>query len=137
MTDPAPRLEWPAIWRAALSVATFAVPIGLAQQWLVGSGRISADGAVNLVLFFAVLCCGAIGGFGAAQLCRARPLHNGAAAAALAYLAIQAGGALRRLIVGEPLANPLGWIFLALLMATCGTAGAALEGRTRAARRER
>ena len=44
MTDPAPRLEWSAIWRAALSVATFAVPIGLAQQWLVGSGRISADG---------------------------------------------------------------------------------------------
>lgn len=77
---------------------------------------------------------GAIGGFGAAKLAAANPLQNGAAAAALASIGAQLLGAMRRLATGEDISSPVGWIYLALLMATCGMMGAALERRTKAYR---
>lgn len=129
--NPAGPLRWSAIWRAAASVTTFALPLGIAQQWLADSGRIASGSSVNYLFFAAILFCATLGGFGAAKLAPDAALPNGAAAGALAYLVVQAGGALRRLIVGADIANPLGWIYLALLMATMGMAGAALEQRSR------
>ena len=124
-------LRWNAIWRAALSVATFALPIGLCQQWLRDSDRMEAGSPANYLFFLAILGCGALGGFGAAKLAPHDPLPNGAAAAALAYLGVQAAGIVRRLVAGDPISSPLAWIYLSLLMATCGMLGAALERRSR------
>ncbi len=124
-------LRWNAIWRSALSVATFALPIGITQQWLRDSDRMAADSPMNFVFIAAILFCATLGGFGAAKLAPEHPLPNGAAAGALAYLGVQLVGLVRRLAVGEDVSNPLGWIYLALLMATMGMAGAALERRSR------
>ncbi len=63
-----------------------------------------------------------------------KPLEHGAAGAAAGYLGVQLVGAIRRTIVGEPVSSPLAWILLALLMATMGMAGGALERRTRSMR---
>ena len=122
--------SWSAIWRAALSVATFAVPLALAQNWLTDSGRIESDGSANYLLFGLILLCGVIGGFGGAALVDHKKLEHGAAAAAVATMAIHVAGAVRRILAGEPLSSPLAWMFTALLMATCGMIGAALEKKT-------
>jgi len=117
-------LYWFAIWRAAVTTATFALPLGLFQQWLIGSERISKSDPSNYLIYFGILFCGALGGYAAAKLAPDSWQQNGAAAAALAYFAIQVAGAIRQIIVGEDISSPLGWIFLALLMATCGMLGA-------------
>lgn len=132
---PSPsQLHWPAIIRAAVSVATFAVPIGLLQNWLTDSNRIAADGATNYALFGVILLCGAIGGFGAAMLVNEHKLQHGAAAAAVATLAIHVAGAIRRAFAGEAISSPIAWLFTAMLMATCGMIGAALERKTQGLR---
>ena len=114
--------------------STFALPLGLLQKWLVESGRIHSGDAINLILYFAILFCGAMGGFAAAKLAPDAPLQNGAAAGALATLVIEVGGAIRRTLVGEPVSSPIAWLYLALLMATCAMLGAALERRSRGLR---
>ncbi|MFN8053646.1 MAG: hypothetical protein U0Q22_19590 [Acidimicrobiales bacterium] len=124
------RLSWPAVWRGAVTCATFAVPISVLQIWLIDSGRLGKTEAFNYVLYFAIMFCGALGGFAAARLTDTAPLQNGAAAAAFAALAIQVGGAIRRTIIGESVSNPIGWIFLALLMATFGMFGAWVNEKT-------
>jgi len=121
-------LRWPAIWRGAVSTAMFAVPAQLLFDWLAG------DGQPSVLLYPVVLGCGVLGGFAAAMLAGARPLEHGAASAAAGYLGVQLVGSIRRTIVGEPVSSPLAWILLALLMATMGMAGGALERRTRSMR---
>ena len=123
-------LYWSAIWRAAITTATFAVPLSILQIWLIESDRIGKGDALNLLLYFAIMSCGALGGFAAAKLAPTSPLQNGAAAAALAAMAIQVGGAIRRTIAGLDVSSPLGWIFLALLMATFGMFGAWVNEKT-------
>jgi hypothetical protein len=92
---------------------------------------------VNYLFFAGILFCATLGGFGAAKLAPDHAIVNGAAAGALAYLVVQIGGAIRRVIVGAEISNPLGWIYLALLMATMGMGGAALERRSRPLREPR
>lgn len=121
------KLCWSAIWRAAVSVATLAVPLQIVFDVAAG------DDTPSVLLYPLVLLCGMIGGFGAAKLAPQFPLQNGAAAAALAYAGIQGVGVIRRLIVDLPI-SPLGYPLLALAMATCGMVGASLERRTRALR---
>jgi hypothetical protein len=141
VVDATGRWSWPAIWRAAVSVSAFALPLGLLQNWLVDSGRIAEDGQVNYLLFGLILMCGVIGGFGAAALVDHRRLQHGAAAAALATVAIHATGALRRALTGDDGPGTGSWLvsvaFTALLMAICGMIGAALERRTRGLRPSR
>ena len=117
-------LYWSAVWRAAVTTATFALPLGLFQQWLIDSDRISKSDPSNYLIYFAILFCGALGGYAAAKLAPDSWQQNGAAAAALATFTIQVAGAIRHMIVGEDISSPLGWIFLALLMATCAMFGA-------------
>ena len=123
-------LSWSAIWRAAITTCTFAVPLGLLQQYLLDSGDLHPTDATNLVIYLAIFFCGALGGYAAAGLAPTSHLQNGAAAAALATVMIQAVGAVRRLIVGVPISNPIAWIFMALLMATFGMFGAYIHRTT-------
>ena len=123
-------LSWPAIWRAAVTTMTFAVPLSVLQIWLVESNRIEKGDPFNLILYFAIMFSGALGGFAAAKLAPSFPLQNGAAAPALAAIVIQVGGAIRRTIAGLTVSNPLGWVFLALLMATFGMFGAWVHQKT-------
>jgi len=87
------KLRWSAIWRAAISVATFALPIGILQKWLVESGRIDKGGAANLLLSLAILFTGMLGGYAAGKLEPDGGVQNGAAASFLAGLSIAVGGA--------------------------------------------
>jgi len=124
-------LRWDAIWRAAVSVSVFLLPIGILQRVLVDNDTIEAGSAASFAFFAVILVLGAIAGFGAAKLARERPIPNGAAAAALAYLIVQGAGLVRRLVSGGSLPSPFSVVYLALLMATCGMLGAALERRSR------
>jgi hypothetical protein len=129
--DPTPPWEWPAIWKPALSVSVFLLPLGLLQQWLVDSDRIERNGSASLLFVALFLFLAAVCGFGAARLATHRLLPHGAAAAGLAYVIVQGVGIVRHLIVGEDLISPLTFAYLALLMATCGMLGAMLERRGR------
>ncbi|HPB46324.1 MAG: hypothetical protein M9952_06830 [Microthrixaceae bacterium] len=117
-------LDWATIWRAAVSTATFAVPLTLLQWWLIETDRASKGDSLMLLLNLAIMGSGALGGFAAAKLAPRLALQHGAVAPALAAIAIQIVGAIRRSIVGEEVSNVLGWIMLALLMAVFGMFGA-------------
>ncbi len=127
-------LKWAAIWRPAVSVSLFLLPIGIAQRVLVDRGTLEKGGTGSLLISLVILILGAIAGFGAAKLAPQRPLPNGAAAAALAYLIVQGGGLVRKFIAGGTLVSPVQLMYLALLMATCGMFGAALERKSRVLR---
>ncbi len=125
-------LRWGAIWRAAVSVSVFLLPIGILQRVLIDNDTIEPGSPGSFAFFAVILVLGAVAGFGAAKLARERPIPNGAAAAALAYLIVQGAGLLRRLIWdSSTLPSPFSVVYLALLMATCGMLGAALERRSR------
>ena len=128
------QLRWDAIWRAAISVSLFLIPIGILQRVLIDNGTIDKGGPAALIGSALILTLGAVAGFGAAKLARSHVLPNGAAAAALAYLIAQAAGILRRAIMGGTIPSIVTIAYLALLMATCGMLGAALERRSRALR---
>ena len=117
-------LYWSAIWRAAITTVTFAVPLSLLQKWLIESGRLSKSDAINFLLNFGIMFCGALGGYAAAKLVPTSRLQNGAAAAALGAIIIQVAGAIRHLIVGRDISSPISWIFLALLLSIFGMFGA-------------
>jgi hypothetical protein len=131
MTDPAPwfGLRWSAIWRPALSTSVFLLPLGILQQVLVDRGTIARGGSESLLFFAGYLFLGAVAGFGSARLAESQLLQHGAAAAALAYAIVQGVGIVRHLAIGKSAISPLSFIYLALLMATCGMLGAMLERR--------
>jgi hypothetical protein len=133
--DPEPTparitLYWSAIWRAAITTVTFAVPLSLLQKWLVESDRVAGDEAVNFLLNLAIMFCGALGGYAAAKLAPTSRLQNGAAAAALGAIVIQVAGAIRHTIIGRDISSPISWIFLALLLSIFGMFGAWVFGKT-------
>lgn len=116
------RLDWPAVWRPATSIALALLPIAIIQATL------SPRGVINGLLFGLILFLCAAAGYGAARLAPDRPLPHGAAAGALAYGLVQAIGVVLRLARGEDLA-PVAYVYLALLCATCGMLGALLGRR--------
>jgi hypothetical protein len=126
-----PRWEWAAIWRPALSVSVFLLPLGILQQVLVDGGTIERNGSASLLFVALFLFLAAVCGFGAARLAHHRLLPHGAAAAGLAYVIVQGVGIVRHLIVGEAPVSPVTFAYLALLMATCGMLGAMVERRGR------
>jgi putative membrane protein (TIGR04086 family) len=115
-------LDWPSVWRPAVSIALALLPIAITQATL------SPRGVVNGLLFGLILFLCAAAGFGAARLAPDRPLPHGAAAGALAYGLVQAVGVVLRVARGEDLA-PVAYLYLALLCATCGMLGAMLGRR--------
>lgn len=121
------RLRWTAIWQPALSVALFLLPVAIVME------AVRPSGAVLGLCFVGILFLAATAGFGAAKLAPERPLPNGAAAAALSYAIVQSIGIVSHLVSGEGSAF-LTYVYLALLMATCGMLGAMLERRTRVMR---
>ncbi|HBX78770.1 MAG TPA: hypothetical protein DEG43_14085 [Acidimicrobiaceae bacterium] len=131
-----PPMSWPVVIKAAVSGGTFAIPLAVAQQWLIDSGRVSKGDPFNYAIVLLILLSGCLCGFAAGKLTSSRPLQHGALAAAVMYCIIQAAGTIRRLISGEPLSNPVAWAFLALLLATCGMFGAAIERRTKPLRED-
>ena len=114
----------------------FLLPVALVQQWLVDDGSIDETSVPSLLFFFLYLFLGGVAGFGAGKLAPDRPVPNGAAAAAFAYGLVQAVGIARRLITGDELSSLIVYVYLALLMATCGTLGAMLERKSRSMRRD-
>ena len=131
MTEPAAwsGLEWSAIWRPALSTSVFLLPLGILQQVLIDRGTIARGGSESLLFFAGYLFLGAVTGFGSARLAATKLLQHGAAAAALAYAIVQSVGIVRHLLIGRSLLSPLSFVYLALLMSTCGMLGAMLERR--------
>jgi hypothetical protein len=125
------RLEWGAIWRPAVSISVFLLPLGILQQVWVDDGTIEKNGSASLLFVAVFLFLAAVCGFGAARLASDRLLPHGAAAAGLAYVIVQGVGIVRHVIVGEDIISPLTFAYLALLMATCGMLGAMLERRAR------
>jgi hypothetical protein len=120
-------LSWPAIWRAGVSVAVFLLPIAIVME-------ITRPKGVGLLLgFLLILFLAAVAGFGAAKLAPDHPLPNGAAAAALGYAIVQGIGIVHHLVSGGGV-SPISYVYLALLMASCGMLGAMLERRTRVTR---
>ena len=128
-------LRWDAIWRAGLSASFFLLPTALVHQWLIDDGTIEGLGIGSMLFFCGYLFLGAVAGFGASKLVDEHVRPNGAAAAALAYGAVQTVGIVRRLVSGDELSSPVAYIFLALLMATCGMLGTMVEQSTKAMRR--
>jgi hypothetical protein len=124
------KLDWTAIWKSALSISVFLLPLGIAQVILVHNKTIDKNSAVNLLIFGAILFLTAVAGFGAARLVDRDLAQHGAAAGALAYALVQGAGVIHHLIVGESL-NPLSYIYLGLLSSTCGMLGGMLERRQR------
>jgi len=127
-------LRWDAIWRSAISVSLFLIPIGLGSQILLDNGTIPKGGGAAIGISALILLMGAVAGFGAAKLARTHVLPNGATAAAIAYLIAQVAGIVRRAIFGGHIPSLITVAYLTLLMATCGMLGAALERRSRALR---
>jgi hypothetical protein len=126
------RLEWRAVWQPALSVSVFLLPLAILQQVLVDHGTIDRSGSASMLFYAVFLFLAAACGYAAARLASDRLLQHGAAAAALAYVVVQGIGIVRHLIVGgEVLTRLPSYVFLALLMATCGMLGAMLERRSR------
>ncbi len=129
-------LRWPAIWRAAVSVSIFVIPIGVLQRVLVDRKTIERGSSAIYLITFVILVLGMVAGFGAAKLARTHVLPNGAAAGALTYLIAEVASLVRAAVFGGTSQPFIGVIYLALLMATCGMFGAGLERRSRALREE-
>lgn len=126
MMNPQPSLPQlsatQAFWRGVVTTLTLAVPAALLNQWLV-SGSDGGDRKPLAMLLWLVILLGAgAGGWATVRLCESAPLSHASGSAALAYALVQGFGIVRRLLAGEPLAW-VGYVFLLLLMATCGMLG--------------
>lgn len=130
-------LEWATLWRAAVSTATFVLPVAILQMWLRETDRVEAGDPFNLFLYLVILVGGALGGFAASKLAPRLPIQHGAVAPAMTVLLIQLGGSIRRMIVGEEISNPIGWVLIALSMAVMGMFGAWVNERVSPPREER
>jgi hypothetical protein len=125
------KLNWVAIWKPALSISVFLLPIGILQQVLVDDHKIGKSSGAALLFFAVILFLAAVCGFGAARLVDHDLAQHGAAAGALAYVIVQGIGVIRHLIINKPLQSPVSFVYLALLTSTCGMLGAMLERRQR------
>jgi hypothetical protein len=124
------KLNWAAVWKSALSISLFLVPLGILQTVLIHGKTISKGSGVNLVIFGVFLFLTAVAGFGAARQVDHDLAQHGAAAGAAAYVIVQGIGFIHHLILGDH-QDVFGYVYLALLSATCGMLGAMLERRQR------
>ncbi|MCC6225568.1 MAG: hypothetical protein IT195_04105 [Microthrixaceae bacterium] len=124
-------IEWSAVWRPAVSVGVFLLPLALLQQWLIDENRIERGGSESLLFVGVFLFLAAACGFASARLASHDLPAHGAASAALAYGIVQGIGVTRHLVMGEAVGSFIAFAYLALLMSTCGMLGAMLERRMR------
>ena len=113
-----------AVRQGVLTALTVALPAALLNVLLVDKEGSSSPW--KFALWFVILFGGAAGGFAVLRLSKSAGLPHAASAAFWAYVIVQGIGVVRRLFSGAPIS----WIafpFLALLMATCGMLGGALE----------
>lgn len=118
-----------AIGRGAIVTAVLCGPLAIINS-LAQSGRDSPSSSVGALFSLLILMSAAAGGWVAGRRAPGRALPNGAAAAALGYLVVQAVGLVVAATTGgiDGLAL-LGIVYLSLLMATCGMIGAAIANR--------
>jgi hypothetical protein len=113
-----------AVRQGVLTALTVALPAALLNVLLVD--KEGTNSPWKFALWFVILFGGAAGGFAVLRLSKSAGFVHAASAAFWAYLIVQGIGVVRRLFSGAPIS----WIafpFLALLMATCGMLGGALE----------
>lgn len=114
--------------RGVVTTLVVALPVGILNQLLVSGGDVDTASPVVLFLWVLIMFGAAAGGWAVRRLSPGAHLAWAAAAAATAYLLVQAVGVLRRLIWGGRI-NWVAYPFLALLMACCGVLGAVYAGR--------
>lgn len=112
-----------ALWRGVVTTLVVALPVGVMNQVLVDSGDVEAGSPVTLVFVVLILFGGAAGGWAVLRLSPAARLAHAAAASAIAYVLVQGGGILKRLIWGPDEFSWFAYAFLTILMATCGMLG--------------
>ena len=128
-----------AVLIGALVALAVAVPSAVLAQTLDEAGRVDDDSGWLLVLFLLIIAGMVAGGYVAAHHRPDAPLTNSALAALAAYLVVQTIGAVRLLLVGDPVT----WAaipFFALLSSASGMTGGLIADhrarRPRSRRRE-
>lgn len=109
---------------AAVALA-IAIPAAVTAQVLDNSDSVDDNSTWLMVLFAVVVAAMVTGGFVAATRRADAPLTNGAVAALAAYIVVQTVGAVRLVVVGDPVT----WTaipFFALLSTAAGMAGGLL-----------
>ncbi|MBV6508807.1 MAG: hypothetical protein JJLCMIEE_01873 [Acidimicrobiales bacterium] len=124
-----------AVVPGALTTLVLALVAGVVNQVLVDRGTIEEGSPLAFFFFLLIVLAGAVGGFVSGRRAPDSPLLHGAVASASAYLLVQGIGVIRRLIAGDPL-NWLSYLYLAVLMATCGMLGALLANHRNRQERE-
>jgi len=125
-------LDGAAVVRGAAVGALLIVPAAVVSQVLADDSS-TEDGTPPIVfVFFALIIAGfVLAGWvaGTRPTSERTPVQHGAAAAALAFLAVQAVGAVFVVASGESVA-PLSIIANLLFAASCGAVGGLLAART-------
>jgi hypothetical protein len=111
-------LDRPAVLRGTITALLAVVP-GVVVNVLGHSHKL---GAVSLIGFLVIIFGFAIGGFVAAKLSPTLPLQHAAAAAGLAFLAVQAVAVVSLLVRGRSV-NVVGIVVSLLLSACAGVIG--------------
>ncbi len=118
-----PQLEpGQAFWRGVVTTLVVTLPAGILNQLLVDSGEIESNSPIAMLFWVLILLGGAAGGWAVIRLAPTARLAHAAGAAAVAYVATQSVGVVKRLIQGDHI-SWLAYPFLALLMGTCGMLG--------------
>ena len=126
VTEPAiapASLEVRPIIPGAAVTLVIAFPVGIVNQILVDRGTIDEGSPWALPFFFLIVFAAMLGGYVSGRRAPDAPLLHGAAASAAAYVVVQGIGVIRRLVVGDPL-HWISYLYLVVLMATCGMVGA-------------
>lgn len=124
-----------AVMPGAMVTLVIALPAGIVNQVLVDRGAIEEGSPLALVFFAIIVLAGVVGGFVSGRRAPDSPLLHGAMASASAYVIVQGIGVIRRLIAGDSL-SWLSYLYLAVLMATCGMVGALVANHRNRQERE-
>lgn len=111
-----------ALWRSMLTSLFLFVPAALLNLALTPSGDEGPSAAVAALFYLAILLGAGAGGWAMIRLSPDAALGYASAAPALAYLVVQGFGVIRRLVASEDVRWGA-YLFLVLLVSTCGMLG--------------
>lgn len=120
-----------AMWRGAVTAGVVVFPVGILNQFLIDTERVSATSPVVFLLWVLIMLGAAAGGWATIRMSRDAALAYAAGAAAIAYVAVQAIGVIRRLITGGDI-SWLAYPMLCMLLAICGALGGQFARRWQA-----